>query len=201
LLDALVRHVASRPPAERGIVPEFVVLVISSDVDAPPQGSDDRAFAARPRPFSPPEHMMRVYRDLGTAPQRSLGLSELNSPIEALLSARGAHADAETQHLMQRVDDLATEESLHCQMAHLGARTTCYPIPVFVEFSYARSLASDDFAGLMHTMTHGSADHHAIVQLIRPGLGWTLSARSRHALDLLSAQAVAHQATSLAAPR
>lgn len=201
LLDALVRHAANRPLAERGIVPEFVVLVISSDVDAPPEGRDDRAFAARPLPFMPPAHMMRVYRSLGTVPERSLELSELNSPIEALLSARGAHADAETHHLMQRVDDLATEEGLHCEMARHGMAQACAPIPVFEEFSYARSLASEDFAGLMDAMSHGSADRHAIVQLVRPGLGWTLSARSRHALDVLSVRAVARQATSEAALR
>jgi hypothetical protein len=196
LLDALVRHVATRPAAERGIVPEFVVLVISNDVDEPAGGNDERAFASRRLPFSPPEHMMRVYRSVGEEPQHSLQLSELNSPIEALLSARGAHAEAEMHHLMERVDDLATEGGLNCAMARHRMRATCVPIPVFQEYSYARVLASDDFDDLMHAMSHGTANRHALVQLIKPGLGWTLSARSRHALDQLSVEAVARQSTS-----
>jgi len=194
LLDALVRHVAARPAGKDSIVPEFIVLVISSDVDAPAEGAGGRAFASRPQPRMPPAHMMRVYQHFEGIQQESLELSELDSPIETLLAAREAHAAAELRHLAQHVADLATEGTMHCEMARTGARGSCVPPPVFEEFSYARALTSDDFAGLMRSMSRGSADHHAIAQLVRPGLGWTLSARSRHALDLLSTQAVERQA-------
>ncbi len=194
LLDALVRHVAREPVRNASVTPEFIVLVISNDVDAAPAGPGDRVFSERRLPRMPPSHMMHVYEHLGDVPQRSLELSELDSPIETLLAAREAHADAEIRHLAQRVEDLATEQSLHCAMAHLGAKAACTPVPVFAEFSYARALGSVEFSGLMQKMSRGSADRHAIIQLIRPGLGWTLSARSRHALDVLSVQAVERQA-------
>jgi hypothetical protein len=194
LLDALAKRVVNAPHhAGLSIVPEFIVIVISSDVDTPPPGDDGRAFAVHRNPFTAPDHMMRVYQHVGNVPERSLGLSELNSPVEALLEAREAHADAELHHLAERVDDLATEGGLHCAMARLGGNATCSPVPAFEEFSYAKALASEDFAGVMQSMAHGSADHHALVQLVRPGLGWTLSARSRHALDILSVEAVEKQ--------
>jgi predicted acylesterase/phospholipase RssA len=193
LLDALERHVRATAAPRAPIRPEFIVIAIASDVDTMTNDNSDRAFASRPQPRVPPSAMMHVYHRADTVPEDSLTFSELDSPVEALLSAREAHAEAELRHLAQRVEAFAAEDGLRCDMARAGMRATCAPSPVFEEYSYARALASQDFEGLTNAMSHGRADRHAIVQLIRPGLGWTLSPRSRRALDELSVLAVERQ--------